>query len=242
MLSLQIVTFVTIATFTEKNMDYSILLNAPVFNGLTLEEVKSAISVTKYQLRKYKPGAMVAQSGDPVNFFMMVISGMVKGEMIDYSGRVIKIEDVPAPGAIAAAFIFGTRNRLPVNVVAVRETEILLIDKTEFIKFLKYSDKILANFLDMISNRSQFLSAKIKFLNFKTIRGKLAQFILQSAGDDKTEITLQMTQNEIAEYFGVARPSIARVLSKMESEGIISTRGKYLKILDKKRLAELTIE
>ncbi len=51
-----------------------------------------------------------------------------------------------------------------------------------------------------------------------------------------------MTQNEIAEYFGVARPSIARVLSEMENAGIISTRGKYLKILDKKRLAELTIE
>lgn len=242
MLSRQIVTFVTIATFTEKNMDYSILLNAPVFSGLTLEEVKAAISITPYQLKKYKPGIIVAHTGDDVNSFMMVTSGMVKGEMIDYSGRVIKIEDVPAPGAIAAAFIFGNRNRFPVNVVTVTETEILVIDRSIFINFLKYNDNILANFLDMISNRSQFLSEKIKFLNFKTIRGKLAQYILQYAGEDKTEITLRMTQNEIAEYFGVARPSIARVLSEMENDGIISTRGKYLKILDKKRLTELTIE
>ncbi len=29
---------------------------------------------------------------------------------------------------------------------------------------------ILVNFLDMISNRSQFLSEKIKFLTFKTIK------------------------------------------------------------------------
>lgn len=223
-------------------MDYSILLNAPVFRGLTLEEIKSAISITPYQLRKYQPGTIVAQSGDPVNSFMMVTSGMVKGEMIDYSGRVIKIEDVPAPGAIAAAFIFGNRSRFPVNVVTVTETEILLIERSIFIKFLKYSDDILANFLDMISNRSQFLSEKIKFLNFKTIRSKLAQYILQSAGEDKTEIYLRMTQNEIAEYFGVARPSIARVLSEMENAGIISTRGKYLTILDKKRLTELTTE
>ena len=223
-------------------MDYSILLNAPVFRGLTLEEIKSSISKTPYQLRKYQPGTIVAQSGDPVNSFMMVTSGMVKGEMIDYSGRVIKIEDVPAPGAIAAAFIFGNRNRFPVNVVTVTETEILLIDSSIFIKFLKSNDNILANFLDMISNRSQFLSEKIKFLNFKTIRSKLAQYILQSAGEDKTEITLSMTQNEIAEYFGVARPSIGRVLSEMENEGIIITRGKYLTILDKKRLTELTIE
>jgi len=223
-------------------MDYSVLLNAPVLRGLTLEEIKSAISITPYQIRKYKPGTIVAQSGDPVNSFMMVISGMVKGEMTDYSGRIIKIEDVPAPGSIAAAFIFGNSNRFPVNVVTVTETEIMLIEKSIFITFLKYSDKILANFLDMISNRSQFLSEKIKFLNFKTIRGKLAQYILQSAGADKTEIYLSMTQNQIAEYFGVARPSIARVLSEMENAGIIRTRGKFLKILDKKRLTELTIE
>jgi len=223
-------------------MDYSILLNAPVFKDLTLEEVKSAMTVTPYRLRKYKPGTMISQSGDPVTSFMMVINGMVKGEMIDYSGRVIKIEDVPAPGAVAAAFIFGNRNRFPVNVIAVSETELLSIDKTEFIKFLKCNDKILANFLDLISNRSQFLSEKIKFLNFKTIRGKLAQYILQSAGTDKNDITLSMTQNEISEYFGVARPSIARVLGELENEGVIITKGKYLKILDKKRLTELTME
>jgi CRP/FNR family transcriptional regulator, dissimilatory nitrate respiration regulator len=223
-------------------MDYSILLNAHVFRGLTLEEVISAISVTPYRLRKFNPGTMISQSGDPVTSFMMVIRGMVKGEMIDYSGRIIKIEDVPAPGAIAAAFIFGNRNQFPVNVIAVSETELLLIDKPEFIKFLKCNDKILANFLDLISNRSQFLSEKIKFLNFKTIRGKLAQYILQSAGTDKYEITLGMTQNEIAEYFGVARPSIARVLGELENEGVIITKGKTLKILDTKRLTELTIE
>ena len=94
----------------------------------------------------------------------------------------------------------------------------------------------------MISNRSQFLSEKIKFLNFKTIRGKLAQYILQTAGTGKSEIKLEMTQNDLAEYFGVARPSIARVIGEMENEGIIITKGKILKILDKKRLTELTIE
>jgi CRP-like cAMP-binding protein len=94
----------------------------------------------------------------------------------------------------------------------------------------------------MISNRSQFLTEKIKFLNFKTIRGKFAQYILQTAGPEKSEIRLAMTQNELSEYFGVARPSIARVIGEMEDEGIIITKGKTLTILDKKRLTELTIE
>jgi len=223
-------------------MDYSILLKAPLFSGMMLTEIMSVISVTPYRIRKYKPGAMISQSGDLVSSFMMVIGGTVKGEMVDFSGRVIKIEDIPASGALASAFIFGSRNRFPVNVVAISETSLMIIEKADFIKFLKSNDKLLINFLDMISNRSQFLTEKIKFLNFKTIRGKFAQYILQVAGPDKSEIKLAVTQNDLAEYFGVARPSIARVLGELENEGIIITKGKTLKILDKKRLTELTIE
>lgn len=223
-------------------MDYSVIIESPLFRGMTPEEVMSAVTSAPYRIRRFKADSMISQSGDPVNSFMMVIDGVVKGEMVDFSGRVIKIEDIPASGALASAFLFGSRNRFPVNVVAISDTKLLIIEKADFLKFLKSNDKILANFLDIVSNRSQFLSEKIKFLNFKTIRGKLAQYILQEAGQDKPEIRLAMTQNEMAEYFGVARPSIARVISEMEEDGIIMTKGKYFKILDKKRLTELTIE
>ena len=223
-------------------MDYSVLLKAPLFRGLTMEEVISVVSATPYRIREYKSGSMINQSGDPVNSFLMVLDGSVKGEMTDFSGRIIKIEDIAPSGALASAFIFGTRNRFPVNVMANSDTKLMIIEKPDFLRFLKSNDKLLTNFLDMISNRSQFLTEKIKFLSFKTIRGKLAQYILQTAGPEKFEITLTMTQNDLAEYFGVARPSIARVIGEMEEERIISTKGKYLKILDKRKLADLTIE
>ena len=223
-------------------MDYQILLNSPLFSGLKTGEIETALSATPYRIRKYKIGTIISHSGDPVSSFLLVLAGTVKGEMVDYSGRIIKIEDIPAARAVAAAFIFGSRNIFPVNVVAVSDCEILMIDKDDFLRFLKFNERILTNFLDMISNRSQFLSEKIKFLNFKTIRGKLAQYILQISGTEKSEITLPMTQNEMAEYFGAARPSIARVISELENEGIIITKGKRLKILDIERLTELTIE
>jgi CRP-like cAMP-binding protein len=223
-------------------MDYTLLLRSPLFKGMTQEEIISVIAVTPFRIMNYKEGALIALSGENVSSFMLVTKGRVKGEMIDFSGRVIKIEEIPASGALAAAFIFGSRNIYPVNVVALDDTQILIIEKTDFLKFLKDHDKILVNYLNMISDRSQFLSEKIKFLNFKTIKGKLAQYILQLAGRDMTQITLQSTQNELAEYFGVARPSIARVMSEMEQEEIIRTRGKHLVIVDKKRLTELTNE
>lgn len=223
-------------------MDFTVLLNAPVFKGLKSEEIGEMISRVPYKTKKYRPGAMIAQSGTPVGSFMMVLKGVVKGEMIDYSGRVIKIEDIPSPGAIASAFIFGSRNLFPVNVISMTESEILIIEKNDFLNLLKENDKVLTNYLDVISNRSQFLSEKIKFLNFKTIKGKLAQYILQLAGPGNSELRLGITQSEIAEYFGVARPSINRVIREMEDEGIIRTNGRQIKIIDKKKLADLTFD
>jgi CRP-like cAMP-binding protein len=185
---------------------------------------------------------MIFQNGDQVSSLIIVINGMAKGEMVDYSGRVIKIEDVPAPGAIASAFMFGNRNRFPVNVLAVSDVELLLIEKKDFLGLLMRNDLLLVNFLDMISNRSQFLSEKIKFLNFKTIRGKLAHFILQKSEKQNDSISLGMTQNELSDFFGVARPSLARTIGDLEKEGFIEAKGKNIRIIDRVGLADMTFD
>lgn len=223
-------------------MDYNNLSKASVFKNLTEKEIEEILSVVPHRIRKFQSGSQVSQSGEPVNSLMIVISGVVKGEMVDYAGRVIKIEDIHAPGALASGFIFGNRNRFPVNVIAVSDSEILTIDKSQFLNLMMKNDKILVNFLDMISNRSQFLSEKIKFLNFKTIKGKLAQYILQLSAGKKEPVRFDKTQNDMADFFGVARPSIARALREMEDDGLIHSHGKEVNVLNKKMLTEMTID
>ena len=223
-------------------MDYTILSNAPLFKGLSADDVKSILSVVPHKVKKFLSGSMISQCGEPVNSLMVVIKGVVKGEMTDYAGRVIKIEDIPAPGAVASAFMFGNRNMFPVNVIAVSDGELLLIEKSAFLKLLMKNDIILVNFLDMISNRSQFLSEKIKFLNFKTIKGKLANYILQKAGKDGMLVTLDMTQSDLAGFFGVARPSMARAIGEFEEKGLIEAKSKSIKIFDKEGLTYLIID
>jgi CRP-like cAMP-binding protein len=225
-----------------KTMDYSLLSNAPLFKGMTPDDVETILDAIPFSVKKFQSGSMISQSGEQVNALILVISGVVKGEMADYSGRVIKIEDIPAPGALASAFMFGNRNKFPVNVIAVSDGELLFIERPYFLKLLMMNDILLVNFLDMISNRSQFLSDKIKFLNFKTIKGKLANYILQKAGKYGMLVNLGMTQNELADFFGVTRPSVARALGDLEKEEYIEAKGKNIKIIDKEGLADLTID
>jgi CRP-like cAMP-binding protein len=222
-------------------MDFSVLSNSPLFRGLKSNETEEILSEVPFKLKKFNEGALISQSGEPVVSLVIVLKGVLKGEMVDYSGRVIKIEDIHAPGALAAAFIFGNSNRFPVNVIAVTDSELLLIEKEEFLKLLMRNGNILVNFLDIVSNRSQFLSEKIKFLSFKTIRGKLAHYLLQKSGEN-TSFTLDMTQNELADYFGVARPSVGRVLGELEDDGYIEAKGKHILLIDREGLAELIAE
>jgi CRP/FNR family transcriptional regulator, dissimilatory nitrate respiration regulator len=219
-------------------MDFYPLLQAPLFRGFTSSEIENLMTNVPKKMMKFKAGSQVALAGEPVISLMIVLSGMVSGEMVDYSGRVIKIEDIPASGSLAPAFIFGSNNRFPVNVIAMSDIELMVIDKRDFLSLLGKNEKLLVNFLNMISDRSQFLSEKIKFLSFKTIKGKLAQLILQKAGKDKDSIILEMTQNSLADFFGVARPSVARALGEMEEEGILDVKAGRIKILDRKKLAE----
>jgi CRP/FNR family transcriptional regulator, dissimilatory nitrate respiration regulator len=223
-------------------MDYSLLSESPLFKGMTPSDIEEILGSVLFRKKKFQSGTMISQSGDTVESLIIVIDGVVKGEMVDYAGRVIKIEDIPAPGALAAAFIFGNKNKFPVNVVAVSDGELLMILKSDFLRLLMKYDLLLVNFLDMVSSRSQFLSEKIKFLNFKTIKGKLAFYILQKSGLKGNIITLGMTQNDLADFFGVARPSIARALGELEDEGYIEAKGKSIKIIDKEGLADLTVD
>jgi CRP-like cAMP-binding protein len=226
--------------FTDKTMDYSLLSSSQLFRGVSKDSIREILSAVPHQVKKYKAETLISQSGEPVNSMIIVISGVVKGEMVDYSGRVIKIEDIPAPGTLASAFLFGRKTRFPVNVISVTDAELLIINKSDLLHLLMSNDKVLINFLDMISNRSQFLSEKIKFLNFKTIKGKLAHFILQKAGQDRVTIIMDRTQNDLADLFGVARPSIARALGELEDNGYIEAKGKSIKIIDKSGLANIT--
>jgi CRP-like cAMP-binding protein len=211
-----------------------------LFLGLNEGEVEEILSGSFCRMRKYSRGDLVAQAGEEVFFLNIMVQGSVKGEMDDYAGKVIKIEDIHPPRPLAPAFLFGSQNRYPVNITASDDVKVLSISRDEFLKMMQTNERILRNFVNNVSSRGQFLSNKIKFLSFTSIKGKLAQYLLDMAGKTGSDrIILPLSQTELAELFGVARPSVGRAISEMNHDGIIQTEGKQVLLLDKARLSDL---
>ena len=214
-----------------------LLGDCTLFRGMSSTEISSVLSGHLGRIKNYPRDTLIAQAGDEVRFLLILLQGSVKGEMIDYTGKVIKIEDIAPPRPLAPAFMFGSRNRYPVNITSAEETKVLSIPRDSFLLMLQESEKVLVNFINIISSRGQFLSSKIKFLSFTTIKGKLAQYLLDISVQKASEsFVLPHSQSQLSELFGVARPSIGRAIGEMNQEGILRTEGKRVVILDQARL------
>jgi len=211
----------------------------PIFRGLDTPSAISIINSIHFQVKKFTKGDILATAGEKVVNLYIITEGSVKGEMIDYTGKTIKIEDIEAPKPLAAAFMFGEKNRYPVTVTANNDVKIISVPIEEFLKILQKNSTVLTNYLNSISTRAQFLSQKIQFLGFKTIRGKVAHFLLNKAGDRYHSVELKETQQQLADMFGVARPSLARVLGEMQKEGLIEIERKTIKLKNKAALNDL---
>lgn len=211
-----------------------LLLDCPLFQGMSSHEVNNVLRGHLGRIKHFSAGSLIAQAGEQVASLNILLRGSVKGEMVDYTGKVIKIEDIAPPRPLAPAFLFGSRNRYPVNISAVEEVELLSIPREHFLGMLQKSEKVLVNFINIVSSRGQFLSNKIKFLSFTTIKGKLAQYLLDlSEQAASSELVLPHSQSQLAELFGVARPSIGRALGELNQDGLILTRSKKVEILDR---------
>lgn len=216
-----------------------ILCQSPIFRGISPEDLIELLNRIHFQVKTYEKNEFIVFGGEICDRLLIVLRGSVKAEMNDYSGKTIKIEDLSAPQPLAVAFLFGQQNRFPVSVSANTEVEMISIPKSEFVKLLQLNSLILNNYLNTISTRAQFLSQKIKFLSFKTIRQKIAHYLLEKAGDRLQSVELKQSQAQLAEMFGVTRPSLARTLGEMTQEGLIETDRRYIKILDKNRMNQL---
>ena len=103
------------------------LINNPLFSGISAEVLSDDLKDVNYHTKVYRKGDILARQGDICNRLVILTKGSVRGEMIDDSGRLIKVEDITAPRAIAPLFLFGNENRYPVEVTANEATEVIEI-------------------------------------------------------------------------------------------------------------------
>ncbi len=220
-------------------MRFPVLSNSPLFTGLGDDDIEKLLAAVNFRVRFFHTGSVIALAGEEIHSLVIVLSGSVRGEMADLAGRTMKIEDINPPQALAAAVLFGAGARYPVNVIANCDSELLIINKSDYLTLMAGDRRVLSNYLTFICSKAQFLSGRLRFHSFHTIKGKFAHYLSSLPGAASGRVVIDRTQQELSEYFGVTRPSLARAIGEMVHDGLVSIDRREVRLLDLQGLSKL---
>ena len=216
-------------------VDLKKLVKFKLFKEIDERELDKLFQKIKCEIKQFKKNDIIFFRDEKVDGLFIVIKGLLSAEMLKDNGDVQKIENLSNGDIIGSAFIFGKDNNLPVDLIVLEEGELLHIDKKNLLKGFNINEKFLINFLNEISDKTQFLSNKVwKNFNNKTIKEKMLDYILENTQSNK--VIFKHSINELAELFGVSRPSLSRVISEFVEDEILKRDGKNKFILNKEKI------
>lgn len=218
---------------------FKFLANTTLFKNIEINDIETLLKNINYNLKKHKKGEYIAFKGDIVTNYMLIKSGEIRAEMLKKNGQSIEVEVLRKNQDIAPSFLFGNNNKFPVDVFVKEESEIFYLPKEELLNLIQKDKRVLQNILDSFSSKTQFLSKRLNFAN-KTIEEKLAIYILENTQNNIFNLKVSITN--LAEIFGVSRPSLSRVIVTWVEEGILERiNNKSFKLLEKSELEDKLI-
>ena len=220
-------------------MNETKLIACPLFRGMSKEMHDAFLERNTNEVVKFEKGETVVRQGEAINAMYLLVKGVVRTQMITEEGNALEIDLLEAVIPLAPAFIYASNNKFPVDVIDMEPCTFLKISKSEWLKEMINNEKLLINFLTLNSNMTVFLSQKIQMISLKSLRHKLSIFLLEKTTPEKNYFILKRSRTQLAEYFGVQRPSLARTIKELENESIITTSGRVVTVLDRNKLVRI---
>ncbi len=211
-----------------------------LFRNMPVNEIEDLLKGNGYHIIKFQKDTVIKLQGDDYNNLYIVMNGTVSSEISDPSGKRVKLEIFTKSSIIAPGIIFAVDNALPVTITAETDCNLLSISKETVISILQTNRIFLVNYLSTIGNKINILAEKIRLFQFNSIQQKIAGYLLNLyKKQDSSTVIIPYTRENLADFFGVARPSLSRELSRMSEAGIIDIDGKKIKLLKKTALKYL---
>lgn len=213
----------------------SFIFKCPLCSSIPDTEKEDFLNDVQFSIKSYKTDEWIISQGEEFTSLHILIEGEVKTVMIDEKGDFMNIETIKAPLPIASGFLFAGNNKSPVSVIAKKETKIICIPKDIVFMLMKKHDAFMLAILSSISNKLQFMSEKVRLTSLRTIKAKLAYYLLKES-EGETTFQLKTSKQEIASLFGVSRQALTNVMNQLHEENIIDMERRSIKIVNRHAL------
>lgn len=170
-----------------------------------------------------------------------VESGHVRIFKSSASGRE-QVLSIDGPGSSIAELPVFDGGNYPASVTALDDATLLFVSKQDFKALCLAHPQVALKVLRVVGARLRRLVGIIEELSFTTVRHRLASLLLRLARTegkrttDGVEVTLPVSNQELASQIGTVRELISRNLSRFQSEGLVKMDGRSVIIHDLKAL------
>ena len=218
------------------NIDrYKNLINHTyLFNIFSPDEISYLFKDGYYNIKSYNKKTIIYLQNETCNTIDILLDGEVAIQKIDENGDILTITTFGSGDIMGGSLAFSNNNEYPMTIIAISKSTLLHIEKELILNLCQNNRKFLTRFLESLSGKNLILTDKIRFISMKSIRDKIVEFLTYEYHiQGNTTIKLNISKKELAERFGVQRPSLFRELKKMKEQNLIDYDSKHIIILDK---------
>ncbi len=126
----------------------------------------------------------------------------------------------------------------------VKSAQVSFLSREDLLRHLRATEAAAYAAAEMVSAIYYSVLAEIKTIHSQSAEQKMARFLLglrpmPKSSNGQTQVTLEVSQEEIGQMIGLSRETVARVISRFKKRHILELRTPTLVIHDKTALARL---
>lgn len=185
----------------------------------------------------YKKGETIIKQGTEFTHVVSFNGGLAKINVEIAPNKNIMIGILKPSEILGGPGMFAD-NRYSFTVTALTDCTICLVSVDVFKKTMRTNDSFAEDFLANFSSRFTQSINRLVNITHKQMHGRLADAILYFADVvyNSDTFELAVSRQDLADFTGMSKESISRILHDFNVENIVSSKGRVFEIKDKEKL------
>lgn len=198
-----------------------IIKNTPQLNQL-MENIPLSI-MNRMFYKIYKANTVIFYKGDPLSYIYLLFNGEVQISNIFKDGCVFEIHRNNQISFIGEQTILAGNDIASVTVTALKDSEFILIRKSDFLKWLELDHKFTLFLLRSLAKRNYENSKELGSKGYYSKQYLLEKYLCtQFEKNDCALVVIDKTRQELADCIGTSLRSLERGISELKKDGNIS--------------------
>ena len=181
----------------------------------------------------YKKGEVIFEEGETLNGVYCVRDGVCKLSKLSENGKDQVVKLVVKGGLLGKRSLV-SEQQTNLSAVALNDMEMCFIPKSEIMNDLSKNPKFTMDVLKEMAHDLKESDVSLVNMAQKSVKTRMAEILLYIEDNFETDndgyIGIVLSREDYAGIVGTATESAIRILSQFKKEGLISTKGKQIKI------------